>query len=91
MINNYLAMGYNIDQVSSISGLSEKEINKLINPNSKENVDTINISDSDALYSIEELKKPGVYEILFRTPSTNSLLFSGDEEKKYLIDFSKFK
>ncbi len=49
------------------------------------------LSEFDGIYSIDELKKPGEYEIIFRTPSTQSLLISGDREIRFSIDFRNYK
>ncbi len=49
------------------------------------------VTEFDGLFSASELKKPGKYEVVFRTQPTANLLFRGDAEKRYPISFEKFK
>jgi hypothetical protein len=51
----------------------------------------ISLLKSDAVYKASELKKPGKYEIVFRTPPTNNLIVSGDKEIRFPISFDKFR
>lgn len=51
----------------------------------------IPLLESDSVYKASELKKPGKYEIIFRTPATNNLIVSGDKEIRFPISFDKFK
>lgn len=49
------------------------------------------VTELDGLFSATELKKPGKYEVVFRTHSTANLVFGGDQERRYVIKFDRFR
>ena len=99
LIQTYRANGLTEDQISSMTGLETDEIGRL-SPRTNAAQDTkmdgnketkITLSELDAIFSIEELKKPGIYEVVFRTPPSNSMFTSGDKEIRFPITFDNFK
>ena len=52
---------------------------------------SVSLLDSANIYNVSDLNKSGTYEIVFRTPPSNSLFASGDEEIKFPISFSGYK
>ena len=81
------------------TGYSESQINTYMSAvraganltKSSGQITVIPLLESDAVYKTSELKKPGMYEIVFRTPSTNNLIVSGDKEIRFPINFNKFR
>ena len=52
----------------------------------------ISLSEFAGVFSAAELKKPGTYEVVFRTAQAiNAFDFGGDKEKRYPISFGKFR
>lgn len=49
------------------------------------------IGEDMGIFSASELKKPGQYEVIFRTPRSNFIFAKGDEERRYPISFDHFK
>lgn len=70
------------------TGLSEENIAKLMGM-LKGKVPTL--TSPDDTFPIEELTKPGTYEIVFRHPPSNSLLHRGDDEVRVPISFTGFQ
>jgi len=79
----YKSMGYTNEQINTYMGV--------IRHSSNNSSDNILLLESDNIYRISDLNKLGKYEIIFRTQSTNNLLFTGDKEIRFPINFSKFK
>ena len=51
----------------------------------------ISLSEFDAVFPIDELTKPGNYELVFRTPQIASLYARGDKEVRFPISFASFR
>ena len=49
------------------------------------------VLETDGIFAISELKKPGKYEIVFRTPPSSNIFVSGDKEIRFPVSFDKFK
>jgi len=99
LIQMYRANGLTEDQISSMTGLGTDEIRRL-SPRANAVQDTkvggnkenkMTLSENEAIFLIEELKKPGTYEVVFRTPPSNSMFTSGDKEIRFPITFDNFK
>jgi len=43
------------------------------------------------VFRVDDLVRPGVYEVIVRTPKTSNLLLPGDKEIRFTVDFSRFK
>jgi hypothetical protein len=84
-------MGYSQKDIVDYSGFPSDSVKVYIGEVKSNKVDTIYFTEKDNVYSIDELNKDGIYEIVFRTPQTNNLLSSGDVEKRIPINFKKFK
>jgi hypothetical protein len=90
LIRSYQTMGFSSDQIIAYTGMTLAEINELV-PNSRPNMGKVALTEFDAIYSIEELKKTGKYEVIFRTPQTSNLISTGDDEIRLPISFSTFR
>ena len=87
----YLSMGYSEAQINTYMNAVRAGTN-LVKSSDQNNMPTqISLLESDAVYKASELKKPGKYEIVFRTPPTNNLIVSGDKEIRFPISFDKFR
>ena len=84
-------MGYTQNDIVNYSGFPADSVKVYIGTVESNKVDTIYFTEKDNIYSIDELNKPGFYEIIFRTPQSNNLLSSGDLEKRIPISFDRFK
>lgn len=78
-------------------GMSEEQIKALFGAASSPEPSNVSSSEipvfeSDGIYAISELKKPGKYEIVFRTlPSSNVFSTRSDKEVRFVASFGKFK
>lgn len=90
LIHSYQTMGFSSNQIIAYTGLTQEEIGELV-PNLSSKNGTIALSEYDSIYSIDELNKPGNYEIIFRTPRTSNLVSSGDDEVRINVTFNNFK
>ena len=84
----YRSMGYSDAQINTY--MYAVRAGMKIDSSSAQNTE-IPLLESDAVYKASELKKPGKYEIIFRTPSTNNLIVSGDKEIRFPISFDRFR
>ncbi|NQV17112.1 MAG: hypothetical protein HQ534_01000 [Armatimonadetes bacterium] len=84
-------MGYSNNDIVNYTGFPADSVSAYIGKVKINKVDIIYFTEKDNIYSIEELNKPGNFEIVFRTPITNNLLDSGDQEKRFSISFKKYK
>jgi hypothetical protein len=84
-------MGYSNNDIASYTGFPADSVKVYIGEVKSKKVDIIYFTEKDNVYSIDELNKPGYYEIVFRTPVSSNLLSSGDKEKRISISFEKFK
>jgi len=87
----YRDMGYSEAQIRTYVGLAREASKRTETLQQYGSSPTIALFDSDAIYKASDLKKPGKYEIVFRTPATNSLIVSGDKEIRFPISFDKFR
>jgi|GEM_PF-1651480 len=87
----YRSMGYSEAQINTYMSALRAGTN-LVKSSDQNNMPIqISLLKSDAVYKASELKKPGKYEIVFRTPPTNNLIVSGDKEIRFSISFDKFR
>lgn len=87
----YRSMGYSEAQINTYMSAVRAGTN-LVKSSDQNNMPIqISLLKSDAVYKASELKKPGKYEIVFRTPPTNNLIVSGDKEIRFSISFDKFR
>jgi hypothetical protein len=87
----YRSMGYSEAQINTYMNAVRAGTN-LVKSSDQNNMPIqISLLKSDAVYKASELKKPGKYEIVFRTPPTNNLIVSGDKEIRFPISFDKFR
>ncbi|MDP8242313.1 MAG: hypothetical protein RAP70_03895 [Candidatus Celaenobacter antarcticus] len=84
-------MGYSNNDIVNYTGFPADSVILYIGKLKSEKKDTIYLTEKDNIYSIDELNKQGNYEIVFRTPMSNNLFYSGDKEKRIPISFEKFK
>lgn len=87
----YRSMGYSEAQINTYMNAVRAGTN-LVKLSGQNNMPTeISLLESDAVYKASELKRPGKYEIVFRTPPTSSLIASGDKEIRFPVSFDKFR
>ena len=87
----YRSMGYSEAQINTYMHVVRAGTN-LVKSSDQNNMPTqISLLESDGVYKANELKKPGKYEIVFRTPPNNNLIASGDKEIRISISFDKFR
>jgi hypothetical protein len=78
-------------------GMSEEQIKALFGSTSSSGSSKVTsieipVIESDGIYAISELKKPGVYEVVFRTPPSNNIFSTNsDKEIRFAVTFEKFK
>lgn len=84
-------MGYSNNDIVNFTGFPADSVIAYIGEVKNNKADIIYFTEKDNVYSIDELNKPGYYEIVFRTPITSNLFDSGDKEKRFPISFMKFK
>ena len=83
-------MGLSGEQIAIYTGLNSDEINEFMDIKNGDEIE-IPLLETENIYSVKDLKQDGLYQIVFRTPKTNSLIKTDDTEIKFEIDFSKFK
>lgn len=88
---NLKKSGFDNSYIVKFTGFPADSVNVYIGNVETVKNDVVYFTENDNIYSIEELKKPGIYEIVFRTPKSNKLLSKGDEEKRFPIDFRRYK
>ena len=84
-------MGLSEDQMAAYTGFSREDIREILKTQASAGGGKIVLSEFDAVFPIEELSKPGRYELVFRTPPVASLYARGDKEVRFPISFSSFK
>jgi hypothetical protein len=89
-IVSWRAMGLGDDQILAYSGITEEELQKLEGREKNEDgsLATVTLMETSNIYKIEELNKPGTYEIVFRTPS---MVKGEGKEIKLPISFDGFR
>lgn len=91
VLRSYRAMGLSEDQMAAYTGFSRDEIQEILNTQSNAVDGKISLSEFDAVFPIDELTKPGNYELVFRTPQIASLYARGDKEVRFPISFAGFR
>ena len=92
LTETYKSLGYSDAQIRVfMDAIKAGTRTKEPTTNTKEPVKNVVLFESDAVYKASELRKPGKYEIVFRTPASNILISSGDKEIRFPISFDKFK
>ena len=84
-------MGFSTADIASYSGLPADSVKVYTGNTVSNKEDKIFFTVNDNIYSIDELNKPGVYQIVYRTPQSNYLFNKGDQEIKIPISFAKYK
>lgn len=90
IVESYINMGLPREQIAIYTGLNSDEINEFMDIKNGHEIE-IPLLETENIYSVKDLKQDGLYQIVFRTPKTNSLIKTDDTEIKFAIDFSKFK
>jgi hypothetical protein len=90
LVESYRNMGLSGEQIAIYTGLNSDEINEFMDIKNGDEIE-IPLLETENIYSVKDLKQDGLYQIVFRTPKTNSLIKTDDTEIKFEIDFSKFK
>lgn len=86
IIAGYRSGGMSEEQIRALFGVAPSSGLSAASPSE------IPVLESDGIYPIAELKKPGKYEIVFRTlPSSNVFSTSSDKEIRFVVTFDKFK
>jgi hypothetical protein len=70
------------------AGLSEENIARLMGMLKGRVPTPTNPGD---VFPIEDLTRPGIYEIVFRHPPSNSMLYRGDDEIRVPVSFAGFR
>jgi len=91
VLRSYQAMGLSEDQMATYTGFSHAEIREILASQIQQAGGKVALSEFDAVFPIEEVIKPGRYEIVFRTPQIASLYAHGDKEIRFPISFSNFR
>ena len=91
VLRSYRAMGLSEDQMAAYTGFSRDEIQEILDTQSNAVDGKISLSEFDAVFPIDELTKPGNYELVFRTPQIASLYARGDKEVRFPISFAGFR
>jgi hypothetical protein len=86
LVQSYKAMGYSDQKIQELTGISTGE-----GANEPGSVGTVQLTEYDGVFPLEEVCKPGNYEIIFRTRKINRLVLNGDKEIRFPISFDKFK
>lgn len=86
-IRNYKAAGFSEAQIASMTGQAPPagDLGASGAPQ------MVTLSEVDAVFSAEELNRPGNYEVIFRTPPSTGLFHKGDEEIRMPISFAGFR
>jgi hypothetical protein len=86
MIAGYRAGGMSEEKIKALFGAASSLEPSNVSPNE------IPVFESDGIYAISELKKPGKYEIVFRAlPNSNVFSTRSDKEVRFAASFDKFK
>lgn len=91
VLRSYRAMGLSEEQMAAYTGFSRDEIQEILDTQSNAVDGKISLSEFDAVFPIDELTKPGNYELVFRTPQIASLYARGDKEVRFPISFASFR
>lgn len=91
VIRTYRTMGLSEDKMATYSGLSKTEIREILGGDAAMHGGKISLSEIDAVFSADELAKPGRYELVFRTPQVASLYSSGNSEIRFPVSFVAFR
>ncbi len=91
LLNSYRAMGLSEDQMITYTGYPRDEIREILNSQGLVIAGKVSLSEFDAVFLIDELLKPGHYEIVFRTPQVRSLYEQGNKEIRFPISFASFR
>lgn len=51
----------------------------------------VDLSNLKNVYRVDDLLRDGEYSIVLRTPKVNNILSGGDEEKRFAVNFRKFR
>lgn len=91
VLRSYRAMGLSEDQMVTYTGFTRDEIRQILSSQASASTGKVSLSEFDAVFPIDELVKPGRYEIVFRTPQISGLFARGDKEMRFPISFSGFR
>jgi hypothetical protein len=84
VLNKYRALGWSEDQMTAYTGLQAAEIREMLGPAGEADPLLIPLSDSDAVFPVEELARPGRYEIILHVPKEN-------KEFRFPVSFARFR
>lgn len=91
VLRSYRAMGLSEEQMAAYTGFTRSEIQEILKTQNSTNGGMMALTEFDAVFAIDELIKPGHYEVVFRTPQIASLYSRGDKEIRFPISFSNFR
>lgn len=91
LLKTYQTMGLSEDQMAAYTGFDHDEIHQILGEQVNTSNGNIVLSEFDAIFPVDELRKPGNYELVFRTPPTASLIASGDKEIRFPISLAGFR
>lgn len=86
MIPQLRAMGMKASDIHSILGVDIE-----VEDSPESHSSTIHLSDNDAIFSLEEISKPGKYEIVFREPKATVLGGIETKEVRIAVAFDKLR
>jgi hypothetical protein len=90
LVEYYRTMGWSNQQIADYTGITVADVQ----PGTEKSPtlpETVPVSELDAIYAASDLTKPGVYEVVFRTPPSNQLFHSGDNEIRFPVSFAQFR
>lgn len=93
MVRQFSAMGWNDAKLCESLGWTAEELAR-IRGDAAPDPDqprTIALADSDGVFALEELKKPGRYELVFRRPHMAMFGNIKDHEVRFPISFERFR
>lgn len=92
MVRQLAATGWSDAQICSGLGWSPEELAKIKGEGPANAAQAMfPLAERDAVFSIEELRKPGRYEIVFRRPEAGLLGVARDKEVRFAISFDHFR
>jgi len=93
MVHQLAKTGWSDSQICSALGWSAADLARIKGEivESTARASLITLSDRDAIFSIQELKKPGRYELVFRRLQASMLGNVKEKEVRVPISFEKFR
>jgi hypothetical protein len=91
LLLSYRMTGIDDQTLTAGLGISSEEFQRLIGDESNSGNTNYSLSESDSVYSMQELNMPGKYELVFREPQVGMLGGVSEKEIRFPISLNRYR